>query len=157
MLERLQEKKDHESWLWNARNPAVHFRKATRDLSQKLPRTIVETAVVLRVYVKLSLIIFMCSSQTGSSPALFEMMQWNLPSARLSGCDSLQRTMASPVFQSSHKCLSLANLTRKHMGKGVLGNAEENSERCVSDAKLTVANSSQLEAKLPPFANEEIT
>lgn len=48
-------------------------------------------------------------------------------------------------------------LTRKHIGKGVLGNAEETLERCGNDAKLIVANTSQVEVKLPHFANEEIT
>ena len=43
------------------------------------------------------------------------------------------------------------------MGKGVLGNAEETLERCGNDAKLTVANPSQVEVKLPHFANEDIT
>lgn len=48
-------------------------------------------------------------------------------------------------------------LTRKHIGKGVLGNAEETLERYGNDVKLIVANTSQVEVKLLHFANEEIT
>lgn len=87
------------------------------------------------------------------SLCFFEMIQWNLPSAHLSGCDNEQKTSTSvSAFQGSQECLMLAKPNKKHMGK-IFG---ENF-RCGSDAKLTIATKPPVETRLSHFTNGKIS